>query len=92
MAQKYKGDGLVVLGINSWNEDKQAVSGFIKAGKLTYRNLLNGNSVSQQYKVTSVPTTFWIDRKGIIVDSEVGFSMFGASTLESKTKTLLKRK
>ncbi len=89
LAQDHRQDGLAVLAVNAWNDDKQDIHRFVKRGKLKQRMLLDGASVAEMYKVTSVPTTLWIDRKGIIVDTEIGFE--GVKTLRKETARLLAR-
>ena len=49
--------------------------------------LLNGKAVAETYKVTSVPTTLWIDRTGRVVDTEIGFK--GVEDLMERTAGLL---
>lgn len=87
MAQKYAKDGLVVLAVNMWDEDKATVEKFAADKKLQHRILLNGSSVGELYEVTGIPMCFWINRAGIVVDSHVNFD--GVETLERKTKKLL---
>lgn len=46
-----------------------------------------GDVAKQQYQVTGVPTTLWIDENGIVVATELGFD--SAAKLEKKTKQIL---
>jgi len=77
-----------VLAVNAWDEPKKKVAQFVADKKLEHRVLLSGRKVSREYGVQGVPTTFWIDRKGVIVDAELGFH--GAASLEKKTKRLVR--
>ncbi len=79
----------MVLGVNAWNEDKDTVARFVESGKLQHRILLNGGDVGRRYQLTGVPATFWIDPKGVIVDTESGFGFGSIRALENKTKNLL---
>jgi peroxiredoxin len=87
LAEQYRDDGLVVLGVSAWDEPKSEVARFVRENRLKYRVLLNGKKVAQQYNLLGVPTLFWIDRQGIVVDAEVGFD--GPQELERKTRALL---
>ncbi len=73
--------------MNAWNDDKQDIRRFVKRGKLKQHMLLNGKAVAETYKVTSVPTTLWIDRTGRVVDTEIGFK--GVEDLKRRTARLL---
>lgn len=81
--------GLVVLAVNSWDEPKQDVARFVKDQQLKQHVLLDGSGVAAQYGVTSVPTVFWINKDGVIVDLEIGFG--GAEELKSRTTKLMKK-
>jgi hypothetical protein len=81
---------LVVLCVNAWDEPKRTVQKFVEKKKLMQRMLLDGGGIANDYAITSVPTVFWIDSKGRVVDTEIGFG--GPGILESKTKRLLSLK
>ena len=56
--------------------------------KLKHRILLDGSETAERYgQGSNVPVVLWIDRAGVVVDTEWGFG--GAATLERKTKKLL---
>lgn len=77
-----------MLAVNHWDEDKETLAKFVAEGKLQQRVLLNGNSVGRElYEVTAVPTSFWINRAGVIVDSHVEFE--GPGVLDQKTRKLI---
>ena len=64
--QTHQNDGFVVLAINS-QEDAATVQRFITAQGFTFPVLLDTRaSVLDQYKVRGLPTSFVIDRDGII--------------------------
>jgi cytochrome c biogenesis protein CcmG, thiol:disulfide interchange protein DsbE len=64
--QAHQNDGFVVLAINS-QEDAATVQRFIKAQGFTFPVLLDTQaSVLDQYKVRGLPTSFIIDRDGVI--------------------------
>lgn len=76
-----------MLAVNSWDEARQVLQSFSSSNGLKQRILLNGSSVGSTYGVSSVPTTVFIDRKGEVVDADVGFS--GPAALERKVASLL---
>jgi len=69
----YKDDAVIVLGINSWEREKDKVKPFLKEHKITYRILLDSNNdVISKYGVMGIPTFFVIDKKSIIRYSYTG--------------------
>lgn len=70
--KKYKEKGLVIVGIN-YNEDKETVLHFVREGGVTFPIVLDKElRLTRNYKVLSLPTTFFIDRKGIVRDKYRG--------------------
>ncbi len=91
LQEKHAADGLVVLAVNQWDESKEEVTKFVAQRKLQQRVLLNGGAVGTDlYHVEGVPTCFWIDRSGVVIDSLVDFD--GPGPLERKTKELIARR
>lgn len=91
LQQKYAKEGLIVLSINQWDESREEVAKFVAEKKLTHRVLLNGGSVGAElYRIEGVPTCFWVDRSGMVVDSLLDFE--GPGVLDQKTKATLARK
>jgi len=63
---------LQVLAINA-GQDKAAINAFIKKIGVTYPALLDENSaIARSYGVVGLPTTFFIDGKGIVRGKIVG--------------------
>lgn len=63
--EDYEEEGLVVLGVNL-NEPPVTVRRFVKEYGLTFPILLDKDVVRKQYGVRQYPTTFFIDRDGVI--------------------------
>jgi cytochrome c biogenesis protein CcmG, thiol:disulfide interchange protein DsbE len=62
----HKSQGLVVVGVNT-SDDAQTISDFTNQIGITYPILRDlGERVTIQYKVTATPTTFVVDRHGVI--------------------------
>jgi len=63
---------LQVLAINA-GQDKATINAFIKKIGVTYPAVLDGNSaIARSYGVVGLPTTFFIDGKGIVRAKIVG--------------------
>lgn len=91
LAEKYAKDGLVVLAVNAWDEPKNKIADFVKKNALKQKVLLNGGGVFRKtYKLKAIPTVFWIDAQGIIVDTDADFN--GPGPLERKTARLVERR
>ena len=78
-----------VVGINQ-AEDAAQVTGFMQTLGLDFPVLLDRDAaVSQLYRVRSLPTTFFVDRDGVIREIVIGGPMSQA-LLASKIESLLK--
>ncbi len=80
----------MVLGVNAWDEAKPDVAKFVEEHKLKHRILLDGSKVGERYELLGIPTLFWIDAEGVMVDIEVGFD--SPESVERRTKRLLAAK
>ena len=64
--------GLVLLAINI-GEASSAVRGFMQSQNLSFTVLLDTEQdVAQRYGISGIPTTFFVDKNGIIQDRVVG--------------------
>ncbi len=88
-AQTFGGRGVRVLAINQAEEPAQ-VTAFMQTLQLDLPALLDRDAaVSQLYRVRSLPTTFFLDREGVIREIVIGGPMSQA-LLTSKMESLLK--
>ena len=89
----HKNEGLIILGVNTSNQDKiNEASAFAEKLGLTFPILYDiEGKVSYKYQVRALPTTFFIDRNGIITDVTIGGPMSEA-LIESKVKEILSTK
>lgn len=73
----YGRDGFVILAVNNTQQDrKDDVETFVFQQRLTFPVLLDSTGeVSAQYQVNSMPTSFFIDREGIIQEIVIGGPM-----------------
>jgi thiol-disulfide isomerase/thioredoxin len=70
--QEYKGKNIVILAVNM-GENKITVSDFFKKNNYHFTALLDiDQSVSQQYNITSIPVSIFIDKSGKIAQKRVG--------------------
>lgn len=88
--RSYKEIGLVVIGLNLTAQDsKQEAAAFAQEVGVTFPIALDlDNSVGTLYRVTALPTSFFIDRKGVIRSVIVGGPMSEA-LIQSKIEELL---
>jgi peroxiredoxin len=70
--EETKDSDLVILAVDL-NEDKETVSNFINKNKYTFDVLLDSNnSAAEKYQIASIPTSYFIDKAGNIVDKHIG--------------------
>ncbi|MFG6118503.1 MULTISPECIES: thiol-disulfide oxidoreductase ResA [Thalassobacillus] len=69
---KYKEKGVEIVGVNL-DSTKLVVNRFIDKYELTFTNLHDKNGqVMDQYGISPIPSTFFIDENGEIVDKVIG--------------------
>lgn len=88
--QARRDEGLVILAVNSTVQDNEAeAAAFVEELGLTFPILLDREgTVSQRYRLQALPTTFFIDRQGVIREVVPGGPM-AESLIESKIGELL---
>jgi cytochrome c biogenesis protein CcmG/thiol:disulfide interchange protein DsbE len=85
----YKSKGLEIVGIALDEDGWVKVKPFGEKNKINYPVVLGTSEVVEQYGgIEGIPTTFIVDKKGNIVDHQVG--MLTKAVLEQKIKMLLK--
>jgi cytochrome c biogenesis protein CcmG/thiol:disulfide interchange protein DsbE len=87
---RYADRGLMVIAINAtFSDAPEAVADFRRRYGLTFPILLDASgAVNQRYRVTALPTTFFIDPQGTIREVVVGGPMSEAA-IEARVRTLL---
>jgi thiol-disulfide isomerase/thioredoxin len=64
--------GLVVLAVN-YEESAETAEAFVRETGLTLPVLLDGEgAVARRYRVTGLPASFFVDRRGALVGSVLG--------------------
>jgi peroxiredoxin len=91
MYQEYKDQGLVVLAVNmTYQDDPANVAPFIQEYGLTFPVLLEETgSVGTAYQLRSLPSTYFINRAGIIQEVVIGGPMSEA-LLRTRIEQILK--
>jgi thiol-disulfide isomerase/thioredoxin len=85
----YKSKGFEIVGIALDEDGWLKVNPFVVKNKINYPVVLGTAEVVQQYGgIEGIPTTFLVDKKGNIIDHQVG--MLTKASLEQKLKQLLK--
>ncbi len=87
--EKYK-DEFTILAVNATNQDNlNAAAAFVNEHGLTFPILLDHDgSVSTQYQLRSLPTSFFVNREGIIEEVVIGGPMSEA-LLQTRIENLL---
>jgi peroxiredoxin len=81
--QGYKDKNLVVLTVDI-GEDKTTVSNFMKENNFNFNVLLDSSkSVAQQYGISSIPVSIFIDKNGKVSQKRVG------AMTEDQMKTII---
>jgi thiol-disulfide isomerase/thioredoxin len=88
--QANREQGLEVLAVNSTYQDNEAnAAAFVQELGLTFPVLLDRDgSVSNRYQLRALPTTYFIDRQGVIRSVVLGGPM-SESLIQSKVADLL---
>ena len=88
LQKQYGGQGLQIVGISEDEGGKDKVAAFVKEMGVNYTIAVDDSSVSEKYgDVEDLPTTFYIDRNGKIVEFAMG--LVDRSEIEEKLKTAL---
>jgi len=85
---KYNAEGFEILGVAFGREGQQVVNNFIQDYNINYINALANREIVNGYGgITSIPTTFLIDKKGNIYKKYVGYN--DKSVFENDIKSIL---
>ena len=88
---EFKDQGFVVLAVNmTYQDNPTAVVPFVKENGLSFPILIDGTGiVGEKYELRSLPSSFFIDRNGIIQEVVIGGPMSEA-LLRTRIESLLK--
>jgi cytochrome c biogenesis protein CcmG/thiol:disulfide interchange protein DsbE len=89
--QKFKDRGFAVLGVSMDEDGWDAVKPYIEKHKVNYRVVVGSDEVADLYGgVSSLPTSFVLDRQGKIADVHVG--LVSKSVYQNEIEQLLDNK
>jgi peroxiredoxin len=94
LQDNYRTQGLEVVGLHV--EDRmppaEDVEAFLEELGIRYRNVVSTTKVDDSYAVYAMPTTYILDRKGVVQKRHVGFNPKTApERIERDVKALLSR-
>lgn len=69
------------------NDNPQNAKLFLKEFDITYDNGMDPGNIGNDYRITGIPETFWIDTKGRIIDHWIG--AVDESELVARTERLI---
>lgn len=86
--QRHRAEGIEVLAVNA-GQDQVTVAAFMKKIGVSYPALLDENSaIAKRYGVVGLPTTFFVDRQGVVRAKLIGES--DEALFEREVTALLK--
>ena len=69
----YRGRGLEIIGVNTYNDQEEPARNFVKRYGLTYKIGRDvSGAIGSLYSVTGTPTVIFVDKKGLLVERKVG--------------------
>lgn len=87
----YLGQGLVVVAVST-DSTERGIRKFLDENPFRLRVVHDRDGkISQLYGVFSLPTTFIIDRRGIVISHIIGEQDWSSSQMRSRIETLLER-
>lgn len=87
--QQYKDKDFVVLAVDL-GEDKDTVKKFIEQNKYNFNVLLDSDqTVAQQYNISAIPVSYFIDKQGNVVSKRVG--ALSEQEMQSYVKQLIEK-
>ena len=89
LQSKYKKDNLLVLSISTDNLEK--AKQIAQDKKMAYAVVANGKKTAELMEVSSFPTSFLIDKKGIIQEVFIGANDFDATHTYTEVKPHIER-
>ena len=90
--EKLKGEDFVILAVSIDRAGEPVVKPFIKEAGYTFKVLLDrGGNVADKYCVRSIPTTFIIDKKSVVVGKVIGSRDWASAPIVQEFKRLSQR-
>lgn len=87
--QRYRGQGLVVIGVSEDDAERNARS-FLSRTPVSFPIVLDADhSIAGRYRPGTMPSTFVIDRQGVVRHIHSGYRPGDAAALERQIRALL---
>lgn len=91
LQKQYKKEGLVVLAVNQDTKPSLAIN-FLKKNKSSFTSVFDKNGqVSSVYELRGMPSSFLIDKKGVIHSYHIGFNDSKIKKIRQEVKRLLQQ-
>lgn len=87
--EKYKDEGLVIIGIDPVDKKKDELRAFLAKKGLAYKILLSDETIPKAYHVSGYPMIYLLDTRGKIVFSQTGFGQGMEDYLDMMIKKAL---
>ncbi|MDR2730428.1 MAG: TlpA family protein disulfide reductase [Treponema sp.] len=88
--QKLKNSGLEILAVNLGDSERE-VSAFMKKYNLTFPAVLDERNITgNYYSIQAIPTTYIIDRRGLIIARLIGSTNWNTPEVISALETVLR--
>ncbi len=88
--REYGDKGLAVVAVNGYGDAREVIEEWVRAKKLDHPIYFDGREVATAtYFVTAYPTTFLVDRHGVIVERRIGFDPADLPDLRHAIEELL---
>lgn len=92
MYEKYKDQGLVIIGIDPYDDPiKDEMADFLAKRSIDYTVVFSDRKLPEEYRVTGYPTLFFINRKGKIEKVHEGFDPSMIEEIEAQIIKMLKK-
>ncbi len=86
--KKYSGQGFELIAVAIGDEEAY-VKPFVERTRYPFKFLIGTEAVARDYEIQGIPVVILVDKKGVVVERHVGFSMEHIRSLESHLKDLL---
>ena len=91
--KEYGDNGLEVVAVNGYGDTREHIEKWARNQKLEHAIYLDGREVAARvYFVTAYPTTFLVDRHGLITERRIGFDPKEFPELRRRIEKLLETK
>ena len=88
---EYASKGVVILGVNTWEQKADAAKDYMASKKFTYGCLLKGDDLAAAYGIKGIPTLVIIGKDGTIAEIEVGLADPSGAGLRKAIDAALKK-